>query len=146
MFGAVVAPEPDSARMLSARARTLASARSTCAALETRRRSAISRPISIARATTDSDRDAEFVVNNQSSFCDAKPAWCQPWTIVSTGTVAIATPGALFHDGGWLVNAATVVVALGVSAWWFLFLWVVPREYDAHRGGPSSDADDDARG
>ncbi|OUS45182.1 casein kinase [Ostreococcus tauri] len=89
---------------------------------------------------------AEFVVNNQSSFWDAKPAWCQPWTIVSTGTVAIATPGALFHDGGWLVNAATVVVALGVSAWWFLFLWVVPREYDAHRGGPSSDADDDARG
>ena len=51
-----------------------------------------------------------------------KPWWCQPWTILLTGTIGIA--------GSWLLLQIwwlTTGVALVVIAWWVLFLLIVPN-------------------
>jgi len=55
-------------------------------------------------------------------FWSLKPWWCQPWTILLTGTIAIA--------GSWLLLQIwwlTTGVGLVVIAWWVLFLLIVPN-------------------
>jgi len=55
-------------------------------------------------------------------FWSLKPWWCQPWTILLTGTISIA--------GSWLLLQIwwlTTGVALVVVAWWVLFLLIVPN-------------------
>ncbi len=55
-------------------------------------------------------------------FWSLKPWWCQPWTILLTGTIGIA--------GSWLLLQIwwlTTGVALVVIAWWVLFLLIVPN-------------------
>jgi hypothetical protein len=55
-------------------------------------------------------------------FWSLKPWWCQPWTILLTGTIAIA--------GSWLLLQIwwlTTGVGLVVVAWWVLFLLIVPN-------------------
>lgn len=55
-------------------------------------------------------------------FWSLKPWWCQPWTILLTGTIGIA--------GSWLLLQiwwVTTGVALVVIAWWVLFLLIVPN-------------------
>jgi hypothetical protein len=55
-------------------------------------------------------------------FWSLKPWWCQPWTILLTGTIGIA--------GSWLLLQIwwlTTGVALVVVAWWVLFLLIVPN-------------------
>ena len=63
-----------------------------------------------------------------------KPAWCQPYSIVATGVLATATPVNVLHVdervAGWFGTLSTTVVGAAVLAWWFLFLYVVPREYE----------------
>ena len=55
-------------------------------------------------------------------FWSLKPWWCQPWTILLTGTIGIAGSWLLLHIW-WL----TTGVALVVIAWWVLFLLIVPN-------------------
>ena len=53
-----------------------------------------------------------------------KPWWCQPWTIILTGVLAIS--------GSWLVMHrfwVTIPVTLLVLAWWILFLVIAPAAY-----------------
>jgi hypothetical protein len=52
-----------------------------------------------------------------------KPSWCQPWTIVLTGSGACVVSIALFR--GSFVPLAVVVNA-GVFAWWYVFLVLFP--------------------
>jgi hypothetical protein len=55
-------------------------------------------------------------------FWSLKPWWCQPWTILLTGTIGIA--------GSWLLLQIwwlTTGVGLVVIAWWVLFLLIVPN-------------------
>lgn len=55
-------------------------------------------------------------------FWSLKPWWCQPWTILLTGTIGIA--------GSWLLLQIwwlTTGVALVVIAWWVLFILIVPN-------------------
>ena len=56
------------------------------------------------------------------SFWSLKPWWCQPWSILLTGVGAIVGSWVLLH---WLW--LTALVAVAVSAWWLLFLVLVPR-------------------
>ena len=58
------------------------------------------------------------------SLWQSKPWWCQPWTILLTGLMAIALSWLLLHR--WWITAP---VTLGVVLWWWLFLVVVPRAY-----------------
>ena len=63
------------------------------------------------------------------SIWQSKPWWCQPWTIVLTGVLAVA--------GSWVVLQLwwiTCAVAVAVALWWVLFLWLVPSAY-AQQGG-----------
>ena len=57
-------------------------------------------------------------------FWSLKPWWCQPWTIISTGSVVSGAswwwPGRL-----WI----SLPIALAVGAWWLLFLVIVPAAY-----------------
>ena len=54
-------------------------------------------------------------------FWRAKPWWCQPWSIVSTGVLVSAGSWLVLHR--WWI---TLPVAVLVLAWWGLFLVVVP--------------------
>jgi hypothetical protein len=59
-----------------------------------------------------------------SSIWALKPWWCQPWSIVLTGIVLVGAsliwPGRL-----WL----SLLLAAGVTAWWLLFLVLVPAAW-----------------
>jgi hypothetical protein len=59
-----------------------------------------------------------------ASIWHQKPWWCQPWTIVLTGLVAIAS-------SWWLLQTTwiTALVFIAIAAWWLLFLVLVPRAY-----------------
>ena len=47
-------------------------------------------------------------------FWSLKPWWCQPWTILLTGTVAITTSWLVLHIW-WLTAAVAVLVLAGVQ-------------------------------
>ncbi len=55
----------------------------------------------------------------------AKPAWCQPWTILGTGAGIIAGVYLISHGSPVWVT----LVSLPVSAWWFVFLVAAPASY-----------------
>ena len=57
-----------------------------------------------------------------TSFWSHKPWWCQPWTILLTGSLAIGVSWWLLH---WLW--LTLPIALLVMIWWWLFLIAVPN-------------------
>ena len=57
----------------------------------------------------------------------SKPAWCQPWTILLTGTGIMAAAYKLSSSLLW-----TGLAAVPVLAWWALFLIVVPKQYRQH--------------
>lgn len=59
-----------------------------------------------------------------------KPWWCQPWSILATGTLTIAGTGYLSRQW-WLV----VPVGIAVCLWWFYFLIAVPRLLAAQAEG-----------
>lgn len=58
------------------------------------------------------------------SIWQHKPWWCQPWTIVLTGTLVPTGVWLLTHRW-WL----TLPVVLGALVWWLVFLHLVPKSY-----------------
>ena len=64
------------------------------------------------------------VTPTQTTLWDEKPWWCQPWSIVLTGLIAIAGSWWLLHKI-WI----TGLVVLAIAAWWLLFLVLVPKAY-----------------
>ena len=64
------------------------------------------------------------VTGKPASIWASKPWWCQPWTIVLSGLVAVAGSWVVLHR--WWVS---VPVAMAVLAWWGLFLGLVPAAY-----------------
>ena len=67
------------------------------------------------------------------SFWSHKPWWCQPWTILTTGVLVVTASWLLL--GLWWIS---LPVALGVLAWWGLFLLLVPaarRAAQQEQGG-----------
>ncbi|MEB3316622.1 MAG: DUF6737 family protein [Cyanobacteriota bacterium] len=59
------------------------------------------------------------------TFWQHKPWWCQPWTILLTGSLGIALDGLLyvhFSTPLWLALPWLLLIL----AWWFLFLVLVP--------------------
>lgn len=59
-----------------------------------------------------------------SSFWAHKPYWCQPWSILLTGTLFVAGARQLFHN-----NIVTGLAAIPILIWWYLFLVLVPANY-----------------
>ncbi|MFP4133434.1 MAG: DUF6737 family protein [Halothece sp.] len=64
--------------------------------------------------------------NSTPSIWDEKPWWCQPWSIILTGIVLPTLTWLVTHLW-WL----TVPVIIAILAWWWLFLYVVPKGYEA---------------
>ena len=60
-----------------------------------------------------------------SDFWAYKPVWCQPWSILASGTAFVA--GARWISGG--SNIATGVAAVPILVWWYLFLVLVPADF-----------------
>lgn len=72
------------------------------------------------------------------NFWDYKPWWCQPWSILLTGGVAIAL--------SWLVTRSlwlTIFVTLPILLWWLYFLilvpWLVGRMRETEERGDLAD-------
>ncbi len=61
-----------------------------------------------------------------SSMWQAKPWWCQPWSIILTG-IAIPIASWLLLHRLWI----TLPVAGVMGVWWVLFLVLVPAQYAA---------------
>ena len=59
---------------------------------------------------------------NPSTVWQLKPWWCQPWSILLTGTVLIGGSWLLVHRW-WL----TLLVAIPVSTWMGFFVLLYPR-------------------
>jgi len=53
-----------------------------------------------------------------------KPWWCQPWTIIATGSLAIGASWLLMHR--WWIS---IPLAASVLVWWWMFLVLVPAAY-----------------
>ncbi|MEM7065064.1 MAG: DUF6737 family protein [Cyanobacteria bacterium P01_B01_bin.77] len=58
------------------------------------------------------------------SLWQLKPWWCQPWSIVLTG-LAVPTASWVWLHRWWLTAPAALVILV----WWYLFLYLVPKEY-----------------
>jgi hypothetical protein len=56
------------------------------------------------------------------NFWDAKPWWCQPWSILLTG-VALISGSWLLLKILWITLGITLVILL----WWTYFLILVPQ-------------------
>ena len=68
--------------------------------------------------------DQKPSAGQQPPFWSLKPWWCQPWSILSTGIVMVA------GSWWWLERLwISIPLALAVSAWWVLFLVLVPSAY-----------------
>jgi hypothetical protein len=69
-------------------------------------------------------------MDNPPPFWSLKPWWCQPWSLVVTGSLAIAGSWWSFHRW-WL----TLPVAALVLLWWLLFLVLAPIAHRRGQGG-----------
>ncbi|KAL2633817.1 hypothetical protein R1flu_005296 [Riccia fluitans] len=83
----------------------------------------------------ESNRDEDGVIKDMEvylddlsleyeSVWDTKPAWCQPWTILTTGLAVVG--------GSWLSFQnifVTGCVGFVIGAWWFIFLYAYPLAY-----------------
>jgi hypothetical protein len=87
---------------------------------------------SLTPGAADNTSDTGFSLSTQldvepkppTSLWDQKPWWCQPWTIVLSGLIAIT--------GSWLLLQTVWITALvftAIAVWWLLFLVVVPRAF-----------------
>lgn len=70
---------------------------------------------------------------NPYTCWQAKPWWCQPWSILLTGITILAASWGLLHMV-WI----TLLVAIPILAWWIYFLILWPLGWQAaqaSRGG-----------
>ena len=61
---------------------------------------------------------------HKSSFWEAKPFWCQPWSILLTG-VSIFAISLWWPSRIWFTAILTIIILI----WWFLFLFIAPIQY-----------------
>lgn len=69
-------------------------------------------------------KDLQPQANQPSSLWQLKPWWCQPWSILLTGTSIIAGSWVVLHR--WWISAS---LSLAVGLWWLVFLVLVPAAY-----------------
>ncbi|PRW57056.1 hypothetical protein C2E21_4086 [Chlorella sorokiniana] len=83
------------------------------------------------RVHAAADDDSEQPYQLDSNVWTHKPAWCQPWSILATGSTVVA--------GVWAVSSGspgwTAAAALPVAAWWWLFLGIYPQQFRQYAEG-----------
>lgn len=75
--------------------------------------------ICATRSPLDIVRDAQRVYSAE------KPPWCQPWTIVGTGSLSVATAWSQLH--GAIGISVAAIISAAVLVWWYLFLVLYPQ-------------------
>lgn len=70
----------------------------------------------------DMDGYLNYLSLEYDSVWDTKPAWCQPWTILLSGAVAVACSWVLIHSA--LITGG---VSFVICAWWYIFLYSYPK-------------------
>ena len=71
-----------------------------------------------------SKRSADPTPAERPAFWSLKPWWCQPWSILLSGCAVVAGSWWWPHRL-WI----SLPLAVGVAAWWTLFLALVPAAY-----------------
>lgn len=79
---------------------------------------------------------------NPYSCWQAKPWWCQPWSILLTGVVILSASWGLFRSL-WV----TLGVAIPILVWWtyFLVLWPLLLQQAQGSGSPSRSSSETPR-
>uniref|UniRef100_A0ACD5XAV0 Uncharacterized protein n=1 Tax=Avena sativa TaxID=4498 RepID=A0ACD5XAV0_AVESA len=72
----------------------------------------------------DMDGYLNYLSLEYDSVWDTKPAWCQPWTILLSGAIAVAGSWVLIHSA-----VITGGVSFVICAWWYIFLYSYPKAY-----------------
>ncbi|XP_062214872.1 uncharacterized protein LOC133915651 [Phragmites australis] len=72
----------------------------------------------------DMDGYLDYLSLEYDSVWDTKPVWCQPWTILLSGTVAVACSWVLLQS-----IVITAGVSFAICAWWYIFLYSYPKAY-----------------
>ena len=62
--------------------------------------------------------------NSKKSFWDSKPYWCQPWSIVGFGVLALISSWKLFNN-----LLITSILGFFIFVWWIVFLILAPNSY-----------------
>ena len=62
--------------------------------------------------------------NSKKSFWNSKPYWCQPWSIISFGILAVLSSWKLFNN--LLISS---ILGFIVIIWWIVFLILAPNSY-----------------
>lgn len=62
---------------------------------------------------------------SSDNMWDYKPAWCQPWSILGSGSAVVGAVALISHNS----PLFTGVVAIPIAVWWYLFLYLVPQEF-----------------
>ena len=75
-------------------------------------------------APESGNSEKPVIASDLRDFYAEKAFWCQPWTIILTGVLAISSSWLVLHRF-WV----TIPVALAVLAWWMLFLVIAPAAY-----------------
>jgi hypothetical protein len=88
--------------------------------------------------TVMAQMDSGSLADAAGGFWALKPWWCQPWSILLTGTAAISGSWLLFQR--WWIS---VPLALGVAVWWLMFLVLVPAAYRQASGSGEAVAEPD---
>merc|ERR1711963_74307 len=78
----------------------------------------------VLRARLEDADDLQGGAGEEPDVWKTKPAWCQPWTIVTTGLAIVSSSFLVFHS-----CVFTGVVAVPIAAWWYIFLAVYPTQY-----------------
>ena len=66
---------------------------------------------------------------SSDNIWDYKPPWCQPWSVLGTGT------GSILLANQTRSTVFTCIVAGGICLWWLLFLVVVPQQFKEYVQG-----------
>ena len=62
---------------------------------------------------------------SSDNMWDYKPVWCQPWSILGSGSAVVGAVALLSHNN----PLFTGLVAVPILVWWVLFLYLVPKEF-----------------
>ena len=63
-------------------------------------------------------------LNSDKSFWDLKPYWCQPWSIISFGTLMLVLIWFFFKN-----IFITLILSFFIIIWWIVFLILAPNLY-----------------
>ena len=93
--------------------------------------------ISLREASNPPAYTNEVPRYESDNMWDYKPAWCQPWSILSTGIGFVSVVYSISGHS----KLITAIAGLPILAWWALFLVLVPanfREYVQSQKGSSN--------